>query len=498
MPSNAPIHLRRLVAICLLIAGLAFSTTATAGEIERLSGSLQVLWGDPMPDFGLAGHHRIMLAADGGELVELEISAALVGQAYRWQGRRVTAVVERSDDASPPRVRSLRAQGPAAGTPAAGTPAAGAPAGGARKRGGVLGSQPWVSILCKFSNIAAEPEDLAFFQGMYANAPGGLDHYWREVSYDAIDVVGSTAVDWVTLPNPQTFYVPTPGSGTSANLAALFNDCTAAADPFIDYSRGGDPFVGINLMFNGLLDCCAWGGSFFAVLDGVAKSWRSTWNPPWAFTQEAVIAHEMGHGFGLPHSNNWDNDGNPYDSPWDVMSSATGYAVSDPVYGPLGKHVHAQHKDILGWIPPAERFEMPDDSVRTIVLDPLAQASTANYRIALIPIPASISFYAVEARDLLGNYDGNVPGHAVIITEVLNTRSEPVWVVDSDVPPAGYGDNEGSMWRAGETFVDAANEIQIEVLGVVGDGFEIRIGTGNTGLIFSDGFESGDTTAWSS
>ena len=86
----------------------------------------------------------------------------------------------------------------------------------------------------------------------------------------------------------------------------------------------------------------------------------------------------------------------------------------------------------------------------------------------------------------------------MIITEVDNARSEPVWVVDSDVPPANYGDNEGSMWRVGETFVDAVGEIQIEVLGAVGDGFEIRIGTGNLGLIFGDGFESGDFTGWSS
>ena len=58
----------------------------------------------------------------------------------------------------------------------------------------------------------------------------------------------------------------------------------------------------------------------------------------------AVIGHEMGHGFGLPHANNSDGDGSPYDSPWDVMSSTSRYAVSDPVYSIRGKHVNAYAK----------------------------------------------------------------------------------------------------------------------------------------------------------
>ncbi len=137
-----------------------------------------------------------------------------------------------------------------------------------------------------------------------------------------------------------------------------------------------------------------------------------------------------------------------------------------------------------------------EDTINTIVIDPLALASTGNYRMATIPIPGSNRFYTVETRDLLGDYDGALPGNAVIIAEVDPGRSEPIWVVDSDVPPAGYGDNEGSMWRVGETFVDEGNNIQVEVLDATAAGFEVRIASGDLGLIFSDGFESGDTTAW--
>jgi len=366
----------------------------------------------------------------------------------------------------------------------------------------VLGSKPWVTLACKFSDISAEPESLSYFQDMYDNAPGRLDHYWREVSYDAIDIVGSTAVDWKNLPNPQTSYVPTPGSGTSANLTELFDDCTAAADPFVDFSLGGTGgFEGINLMFNDKLDCCAWGGSRWATLDGVGKSWRTTWDPPWAFQQEAVIAHEMGHGFGLPHANNSDGDTNPYDSPWDVMSSATGYAVDDPVYGNLGKHVTSYHKDRLGWMDGAEMFVVPGQGFFRVTLDPLGSATTATYRMARIPIGGSNShYYTVEVREAVGHYEADIPGtgggdRIVIIHEVDTGRREPAWVVDEDDPPADYADTEGVMWRVGELFVDAAAEIVVEVEAQTATGFQVGILVGTS--LFSDGFEAGNTSTWS-
>ncbi len=480
-PHSAPAgSTRHLVAG--VIAGLLFAIApvADAGEIEKRAGWLSVLWGDPPAESGLDPHQRVVLSDDAGGSVELEIGSALARGAYRWHGQRVEATVEHQGAGAPFLVRSLRVL--ASSEPAT--------------RGAITGSQPWVSILCKFSDVSAEPENLAFFQGMYANSPGGLDHYWRELSYDAIDVVGSTAVNWVTLPNPQSFYVPTPGSGTSADLNQLFDDCTAAADPFVDFSGGGTPFVGINMMFNDLLDCCAWGGGRFATLDGVTKLWRVTWEPPWGYADEGVISHEMGHGFGLPHSNNWDGDTNPYDSPWDVMSAATSYAVNDPVYGNLGKHVHAYHKEMLGWIPPAERIDVSPNSSVTVVLDALAMPSTSDYRMAVIPIPGSSRFWTVESRIRIGGYDGDLAGDAVIISEVSLGRSEPIWAYDSDVPPANFGDNEGTMWRVGETFLDEANDISVEILAATAAGFQVRITSGDAGLIFTDGFESGDTTAW--
>ncbi|MBY6204240.1 hypothetical protein [Halomonas denitrificans] len=473
---------RRPTALLTFAFLLCLSPSAGAIGAEMIEGRVDVLWGDPPPGSGAPSQVILTLTDDHGGIVEFGVSeqlAALNGGFLAWNGRRVRvhlAAPAASIDGSHRTVRRALALTLLEDRSGA--------------RGGVVGSQPWVSILCKFADIPDEPRDRTYFQDMYANAFGGLDDYWRKQSYGTIDIVGSTAVDWVDLPQPQGFYVPDPGNGSNSNRNALFNDCTAAADPFVDYSNGGTGgFSGINQMFNAELDCCAWGGGRFATLDGVTKSWRVTWEPPWAYAQSGVIAHEMGHGFGLPHANNFDNDGNPYDSPWDVMSSATGNAVDDPTFGRLGKHHTAFHKDILGWFAASEVLEVLPDSSVTVIVDAMTVPSTANLRMIRVPILGTDDWYTVEARALDG-YDGNLPGNAVIISHVDTSRSEPAWAVDTADPPANYGANEGTMFRVGETFVSPDGRISIAIDSATVDGFEITVTSVLPELLFEDGFES--------
>jgi hypothetical protein len=231
------------------------------------------------------------------------------------------------------------------------------------------------------------------------------------------------------------------------------------------------------MMFNGNLDCCAWGGSRYATLDGLSKVWRVTWEPPWGWGDMGVIAHEMGHGFGLPHANNFDGDSSPYDSPWDVMSSATGYAINDATYGRLGKHINAYHKEQLDWISGATLLEVPAGNEVTATIDAMADLTTTNYRMAKIPIPGGNRYYTVEARKRFGSYDGALPGDVVIIHHVQPGRAQPSWAVDTDVPPADYGDNEGTMFRVGEVFTDSANNISVSIDSETIDGFVVTIDT---------------------
>ncbi|MDO9302980.1 MAG: hypothetical protein Q7T89_16450, partial [Anaerolineales bacterium] len=158
----------------------------------------------------------------------------------------------------------------------------------------VTGNQPFVSIMCKFADVSGEPKNLSYFQGMYGSSYPGLDHYWREVSYDAINIQGSNAYGWYTLPQPRSYYVY---SGIF-NFDRATTDCIGKANSDVNFSN----FTGINLMFNEELNGYAWGGSRYMTLDGITKSWPITWEPPWGYGNSGVISHEMGHAFGLPHS----------------------------------------------------------------------------------------------------------------------------------------------------------------------------------------------------
>jgi len=474
-------RLQRILLACLGLLSMQIAATET-GELNPVEGRLDLVWGDPQPGTGVPAQIAYSLTDDSGSVIDLNISSALSkahGGFVAWNGLRVRAYLPGAEWSGHSRSTTGSARVHAL------TLLEGQRAGSAK----VFGSQPWVSILCKFADINDEPEDLAYFQGMYENAFGGLDDYWRAQSYNAIDIQGSTAVDWVVLPENRSAYIDDPNSGSNLDRTGLFEDCTAAADPFIDFANGGEPFSGINQMFNARIGCCAWGGGRFATLDGVTKSWRVTWEPPWAYANMGVIAHEMGHGFGLPHANNFDGDSDPYDSPWDVMSAATRNGVNFSPYGRLGKHHTAYHKNRLGWIVPDELLAVEPGQKATGIIDPMTAPTTGNYRMARISTLQSNEWYTVETRNT-ESYDDNLPGTAVIISQVQLGRSEPAWAVDVSNPPGNFGSNEGTMFRVGESFTSPDGRVVISVNAQVGDGFEVTVNSILPEELFVDGFES--------
>ena len=234
----------------------------------------------------------------------------------------------------------------------------------------------------------------------------------------------------------------------------LAKDCTGAATADISFST----FFGINLMLNGHLPVSV-GGTWVLALDGPARYFAVTWIPSWGYRDHGLVAHEMGHGFGFPHSSG--PYGQTYDSRWDVMSDwADNCGPLHPTYGCVGTGTIAHHKNRVGSIPASRRFVAAAGTRETITLDRLAQPEgSTSYLMAVIPIAGSTtSFFTVEARDLAG-YDRNLPARAVIIHKVETTREIDAQVIDVDRNRNANDAAASAMALSGETSSDPANAV---------------------------------------
>ncbi|MDX1992771.1 MAG: right-handed parallel beta-helix repeat-containing protein [bacterium] len=450
------------------------------GSVTTLSGWITFVYGDPPPVAGgVSSIAPAQSSANQGGLIVTLVDAAgkpLAQLEPDWSYTQLAGqYVQVTGEVSP---QPAQTNAPAQIDVQVITPLAGDEVAGPGLPS-VSGSQPWVNVLCRFANDPSTPYPVSYYNGLFANSYEGLDHYWRQISYNTINLIGSTTTtQWVTLPHPRLYYIP--NNNTSANLGQLAEDCTRAADSTIRFPN----FVGINLMFNAPLDCCAWGGTYALNLDDEIRTYRVTWLPPWAQGPD-VIAHEMGHGFGMPHSsgpaNNPPTGFSVYVSQWDVMSvsggacadldNATSQFCIPP--GPI-----AYHRELAGWIPSRRIATVqPGDSV-TVTLERLTQPqSGSSILMGKIPINNSPTrFYSVEVRLTNGGYDQSVPGNAVVIHDVDTTRTTNAghaFVVDAD---NNFNVNDaGARWMPGETFYDPANNIRIQVVSASGTTFTVRM-----------------------
>ncbi len=446
-----------LFILLLAVAG-ALSVAAAPAPVDdgTRTGTLSIIAGDPRfrAASGAAPIERFFLTATDGATVELLIEpAARTLAMYRLSGQRVivsgaaTAAPAAEGQAAAFSVESIQ---PAEPLSAAVTPA-------------VSGNTKWLTIACKFADVAEEPRPLAYFSQMYSAAYPGFDHYWREASYGNINLVGSTAVGWYTMPHPLSYYVI---DDDTLKWDELLADCAALADPVVNFPD----YKGINLAFNAEMGCCAWGGNQTTTLDGITREWSVTWLPPWAYEDITVIAHEMTHAYGILWHAYAGN--NAYGDPWDVVSNCWYYCngpLDDPVYGCLGQHTSVYHRDYLGWIP-AERKVVVGAGETTVELALVTQPAAEGAMMAVVPINGSADhYYALEFRRLIG-YDRKLPGNSIVIHEIGGPR-HPVQLIDK----VAEHSSSGSVWEADEEWVAPYGGIVFHFNGLAGDGLHSSV-----------------------
>jgi M6 family metalloprotease-like protein len=332
----------------------------------------------------------------------------------------------------------------------------------------VTGAQPFVAIMCRFADSSSEPHPPSFYAPILDDMYGHLDDYWRAASNDVASLAGSGAASaWVALPRLRSYYITSETESGGNRYGDLIKDCATAADGLVHFPS----YVGISMFFNESLGCCSVGGNHTITVDGQTRSYSYALMNPVHVNQAAVLAHEIGHTFGFPHSSG--PYGQTYDSQWDVMSSPGGRCVDeDPSFECIPQHTIAFHKERAGWIAASRKFTAQNGSRATIALADAARQDVSGYLLAVVPIGTSTTqFYTIEVRRVVNDYDVNVPADAMVIHKVdttkmdagdLNASAAIVRDSDSDGDP----NDDGAIWAAGEEFEDAVNHITISVTSI--------------------------------
>jgi hypothetical protein len=456
---RGPTPRRSILALVLTASATLAGPTLSAQHIS-VSGTFHVIWGDPS-DGRQSPLREHVLIDDQGVWRRLRVRPAVLDRAggdLALNGRRVTIAVEprrlEPGDAGRTRVAAIADAGAAPGQPE-------------HRITGPSGPQPWLTIPCRFADLAdVTPQPRAHFESLYGSDAPGLDHFWRQASGGVIDLSGSLVLDWVNLPYPRDQYVyDVNGDGRPEfDLQRATTDCAAAADGFAYFPD----FRGISFMFNAEIGCCAYGGGTTLALDGETRTYRATWLPPWAYATQRVVAHEMGHGFGLPHSSG--PYGMVYDSQWDLMSGGGTCEPAHPSLGCVGVHTIAHHRSMLGWLPRKREYVAGTGTETMITLQRTAQppGGAGAHLAARVPVSGDV-YYTVEARKFTG-YDVRLPGEAIVIHRVQGLIATVV-----DVDGDGDANDDGAMWLPGETFTGEAGGIEISVVAESADGFLVSI-----------------------
>lgn len=293
----------------------------------------------------------------------------------------------------------------------------------------------WAIVLCRFNDLPAVPQNADYYEDLFIrNGTGGLCDYWRTVSCNSLDLTGSQVFGWFTMNHASSEVNQLHFPGDRGTLVQWGRD-TAAAN-------------GVNLAaFRSVLIVQNFGVDHGAAGNGVVIVHKDP-----TLCEYGFIAHEMGHGFGLPHSNSANPD-MVYGDGWDLMSFAT-TTFQFPIQfrgaqGAATVGINARNLEALNAVPTGRSWipNAPDFSAR-ITLDPLNQPAIGNHGALLVKIPANATTpprvngntYTVEFRRKAG-WDQNIPEDAVLIHEI---RSNGL----SYLQPAIYG-----RFTSGQEFV---------------------------------------------
>ena len=280
----------------------------------------------------------------------------------------------------------------------------------------VLGSQSTLFILVNFLDNPVTPISTADMYSAAFTDVRSINAFYTATSYGKIWLTGDVA-GWFTIP-----YNEQGSCDTTAWAAAAKNAATQAGFNLANYSK----FVYIwpqNNDSTGVRSTCPPG---FAPLGGSDVYINAYVYPNGTFNANypnpsirgldhliAIVAHEMGHSFGVHHANSLRcSDGKITVG---GMCTEFEYADFDDVMSSIGnvKEMNAPHRAALGWLDSSQIQDVSQDGIYMITPLEYNDSGVKALRITLPPLCAGCGpagYYYLSYRLPVGLFDSYPAG----------------------------------------------------------------------------------------
>ncbi|HVO70213.1 MAG TPA: M6 family metalloprotease domain-containing protein [Aggregatilineaceae bacterium] len=294
-----------------------------------------------------------------------------------------------------------------------------------------------LAILVQFTDKSSQVSATFFDTLLFGMASQTVRGYYREVSYNQLDIVTvdlPSSLGWQTAPKPYANYVNGDNctGGYPHNCQRLTEDLVGMVDPLVDFSQYDNNHDGwVDTVFiihsgsgaeaNGGASGLIWSHSWWTynepLVDGVRVGSYTTEPEYWFFPKDmthGVYVHELGHAFGLPDLYDVDYSSSGIGD-WSLMSGGSWNGI----LGNSPAHLDAWSRTYL-------EFNTVTDLTNLsglISIPNVEQSQTGSiYRLESF---RSGEYWLLENRQPIGS-DSTLPGSGLLI-----------WHVDENLP----GDN---------------------------------------------------------